>query len=254
MDRNVISGLNVVVVGLGGIFYAASVALRGLLDQYAPSAGVIVMDDDRIERRNWTRQWHGTPEGVSKVRVALERLSVGAEPMRPVIEVDDRFRADTRLDELLGDLPGNNPRTLVLCLPDNDGARVSVAKECAAYARRKPARVVSITCGCDMDKGQALMGIYDKPGPLMNLLKRHPDIGEAAPGAGAGPCSVNQQSLYSNVMTATMLTICVKYALTTPNLWSEAKPVGLEAYWTQPDHIHPSDVRKPEMWVSEVEC
>ena len=247
-----VANIDVVIVGLGGIFYAASSALRGLLDQYARGAGVAVMDDDRIETTNWTRQWRDTPEGLPKVQAASTVLGRGAQPPRLVVTHGRRFMADTRMERLVQEFGEGDRRLLVLCLPDNDAARVAVAKECAAYAKRKPCRVVSITCGCDMEKGQALMGIYDRGGPLMNVLKRHPDIGQPLPSSATSvPCSANAQSLYSNVLTASLLTPLFQYALTSDELWTAPKPVGLEGYWSHPTI---GVVRKPEVWVSEVEC
>jgi len=207
-----------IVVGCGGNYWYAERYLLARL--HRTLAEVYLVDPDKLEQRNWGRQWVG--EAVNRYKAELaERAwqravdSYGSRAV-PVADLQARSFTGKRLDGLI-----------VVCLPDNDQARLDTAEMCHDLALEDKAQTIAmIVAGTDVDHGQAYYGLMGQEfGWIHDWRDLHVPQGDVTDDGGRPDEGCGQHAM-SNFETALCIGRCLDEVLSN-------EPVISEFYWRE---------------------
>jgi hypothetical protein len=206
--------VNWVFVGCGGNHYY----LQPYLYKVAKDAETLMwIDPDKLEQGNLDRQWPTDEVGDYKAFIAGDHWPPGT---RSDITTMCQAHACT-VEELQKDpewwksvqcVGKKGERGVVIvCLPDNDVARV----ESAVMLERmivdnKADHGVVIVAGTDLNRGQAYYGVRGPDKWLHDWRTLHPDIQTQTPEEAAAGCG---QTAPVNIQTAVITAQCIEEAL-----------------------------------------
>lgn len=232
-ERPVYDGL--ILVGVGGNYWYAE---RYLLARLCSTVkNIVVIDPDHIEPHNWGRQWVGARTTTPKVDLAAEAWGklVNPEAVQGVESLVAGVR-DLRAKDFT-DLECQG--LLIVCLPDNDQARLDtcvLAEDLLNEGRAN--HVAVLVAGTDIKRGQSYYGIATRQDSWLHDFRTvHEGEIENDGGRTVG-CG---QVAMSNFMTG----ICIGYALD-EILTAEGETIS-EWYWdhnqaTRQTRIHRREV------------
>lgn len=235
--------LSVVFVGCGGTFWYGRSIFSAMLKKLAPQIGtdgrVILVDPDRIEEGNTTRQWCNSNRlGLSKAHCAEadvilpELRALGRPYLMP-------FQTWVEMNPGAG-IP-NGP-VLVIVNVDNNLARLQVRD----WALQRDPRTVMVVSGCELHHGQVYYGAYGAGGILTHdWLQTHDDVSGVRLGSPAGSGECGAQSVVSNAMTAALFAPALEEAMKW--LTRGEEPAGIQEWYWRGDYlVH-------RMWTSTLE-
>ena len=218
-----------VAVGCGGVFYHG-LSRMVVWCQRRDDVRIILIDPDKVEAKNQTRQWGGTTIGVHKATVAetvLGAIGINLKWVRSTavpLKGKEGLEAAILRETLMTLEDKNLQRIMVISLPDNHKCRMDVHEGCKELAKLTGKEVFEITGGNTPTDGYAY-GCVWTPRPLKfkgetyeickgDWAQRHYDIvdeakaeekGKAQPmGCGAmKPASGEmEQTATGNMLTA----------------------------------------------------
>lgn len=186
------------VVGCGGNYwYVQNYLLARLHGRIQRS---VFIDPDRIEQRNWGRQWVGAPLDTPKVELAAAPWS-STNPIQscnPVRNIKP-FQ--------LGSEPLTENGLLILCLPDNDQARLDTCVFAEdLLIENKADHVAVLVAGTNWTAGQAYYGIATRRDSWLHDFR---EVHEGEIDEDGGRTEGCGQSAMSNYMTG----VCTGRAL-----------------------------------------
>jgi len=162
-----------VCVGCGGVFYHGIPRLA-VWCQRREDVEIVLIDPDKIEDRNKTRQWGSRP-GLEREHKADVAQSILMELGLPDVITRRQPYSYSGLQDtttlVLSDksrIPnGTYGRIVVIAAPDNHMCRLQVHEGCKALALETELPVYDITAGNDMEGGYAYGCIWQgsPPGP-----------------------------------------------------------------------------------------
>jgi len=230
-----VQGTLLICVGCGGIFYHGLTRMSVWV-QKRDGAKVLLIDPDKIEAKNRTRQW-GSGIGHYKVCVAREALVLGLGLDEKKIytyqgrAIPTLFHPDILEESSDGELLEDIGRVVVVATPDNHLCRKEVHEGCVTLAMKSGLPVYEITAGNDMEGGYAYGCVHhreetkvasDGKGTSRTVVVkcdgdwvlRHPDIIkeaelEAQRLAEPMPCGEMEEEVLQSAVTNSMTAGCV---------------------------------------------
>lgn len=162
-----------VCVGCGGVFYHG-LSRMVTWCQRRDKTEVVLVDPDKIEKHNRTRQWGDWPgaEKVFHAKRVLGELGVAAMMVPAEIKGPKELGQAIEIFDLLK--RGGLKRIVVISTPDNHKCRVDVHEGCKLLASETGLEVMEITAGNDLKGGYAYGCVhYVEKG---NAQDRHPHL------------------------------------------------------------------------------
>ncbi len=141
------TSLNIVVIGAGGIGYHLVEPLTRFISSSAPDYRITVVDGDRVESSNLSRQHESSAVNLNKADVLSAVINKRLQLSKPVQAVSKYISPTTIHDEEFRDLITNNCHIFV-CV-DNNATRMFIEE----LVSRLP-NCVMISGGNDLLKGQ----------------------------------------------------------------------------------------------------
>jgi hypothetical protein len=202
-------------VGCGGNYYYAQPQLH-VLARGAETA--VWVDPDVLEPRNQERQWPMATPLTTKVGAARLAWTRGVGTQR-------RQGCQTRcltlpVEEVVASQPWKRLRLrrgdqrtglVVVCLPDNDAARLASTELAdAAVLTDKVDHAAVVVAGTDLTHGQCYYGLRDERGWLHDWRQHHADLIGQTTEEGRAGCG---QRPSANLQTAVIIGQCLEEAL-----------------------------------------
>ena len=211
--------MRIVIVGCGGIACQAAHVLSTIIASIVTKSDrVDLIDPDKIEPKNWKRQWPQAASGAYKtdaMRFAIARADV-------LLKYNQWPNKFEEISDALFSSMDPREETLFFVWPDNNPCRDAVMEAIEKHGQQ----AVLVTAGNDRHTAQSMAAVYDHKGAKWEWDFRddHPEVDFTVETAEGPSCDA--QTAMSNLAAALLSFELFEY------LWDWADGDDrVEMYW-----------------------